>query len=152
MVNFTLTLVPTMIIVYFLSGGAFLLGINLLFFVISVVFSLLINFSINFLVATICLYTESIWGINILKEVIVLLLSGASIPLVFFPEGLRNFVAYLPFQAIYNTPLSLLIQKEISIQDSLREILIQLMWAIITAALAHVFWKVSIRKITVNGG
>jgi len=151
-VNFFLTLIPTLIIVYFLSGGAFLLGINLLLFVVSVIFALIINFSINFFVATICLYTESVWGINIMKEVIVLLLSGASIPLAFFPETLRHVVSYLPFQAIYNIPLSLLIQKEISVQESVRKILIQLLWTVITGVAAHVFWKFSLRRITVNGG
>jgi ABC-2 type transport system permease protein len=151
-VNFFLTLIPTMAIVYIISDGAFLLGINLLFFVVSCIFALMINFSINFFVATICLYTESIWGINIMKEVIVLLLSGASIPLAFFPEGLRSVVGYLPFQAVYNTPLSILIQKEISVQDSLHKILVQIVWAVITGAAAHAFWKFSLRRITVNGG
>ncbi len=151
-VNFFLTLVPTMLIVYFLSGGAFLLNINLLFFIVSVVLALLINFSINFFVATICLYTESIWGINIMKEVIVMLLSGASIPLAFFPATLREIVGYLPFQAIYNTPLTILIQKKISVQGSMEQILIQLFWVVITGIGAHLFWKFSLKRITVNGG
>jgi ABC-2 type transport system permease protein len=151
-VNFFLNLIPTMAIVYFLSDGAFYLRINLLFFVISTICALVINFEINFFVGTICLYTESTWGINIMKEVIVLLLSGASIPLAFFPEGFRTFVEYLPFQAIYNIPLSILIQKKISIQDSIDKILLQLMWVAVTIAFTHLFWKFSLKRITVNGG
>ena len=50
-------------------------------------------------------------GLNMVKECIVLLLSGASIPLAFFPEALRNIVQYLPFRCIYDTPLNVLLQK-----------------------------------------
>lgn len=151
-VNFFLTLIPTMIIVYFLTEGAFLLNINLLFFFVSVIFALIINFYINLLVGTICLYTQSIWGINIMKEVIVLLLSGASIPLAFFPDSLRTIVGFLPFQAIYNSPLSILIQKEISVQDSFQKLAIQLIWVIVIGAAAKGFWRFSLKRITVNGG
>lgn len=151
-VNFFMTLVPTMIIVYIITKGAFPIGLNLLLFFVSILMGIVINFSINFIVATICLYTESIWGINIMKEVIVLLFSGASIPIAFFPEPLKTMVFYMPFQAIYNTPLSILIQKEFSLSNSLRSLLIQLFWLVATLIISKLFWKVSLRRITVNGG
>ena len=44
------------------------MGVNLLFFVISVVLAVSINYSIDFIVGTICLFTESIWGINMMKQ------------------------------------------------------------------------------------
>ena len=73
--------------------------------------SIIINYCIDFFVGTICIYTESIWGINIMKQVIVLLLSGATIPIAFFPETLKKIVYYLPFQSIYNAPLTILLDK-----------------------------------------
>ncbi|HKL80636.1 MAG TPA: ABC-2 family transporter protein [Mobilitalea sp.] len=151
-VNFFMTLIPTMVIVYFLTKGAFALGFNLLLFFVSVLMGLVINFSLNFIVATICLYTESVWGINIMKEVIIMLFSGASIPIAFFPEVLKTVVYYLPFQAIYNTPLTILIQKKFSMTGSLKLLVLQLFWLIITLTASHLFWKISLKKITVNGG
>lgn len=150
--SFLVTFIPTALIVYFVTNGTIFLGSNLLFFFISVVFGLMINFYIDFFVGTICLYTESIWGINIMKEVVVLLLSGATIPLAFFPETLRKVVMVLPFQAIYNTPLNLLISYNIDNGERIKMLGIQLFWVIMLALVTSLFWKKSLKQITVNGG
>jgi ABC-2 type transport system permease protein len=73
--QFFLTFLPTFIAVSILTHGAISFGVNLPLFVVSVIMAISINYSIDFIVGTICLYTESIWGINIMKQVIVLLLS-----------------------------------------------------------------------------
>lgn len=147
-----MTFLPTAVIVYFVTNGAIYLGSNLLFFFVSVVFGLLINFLIDFFVGTICLYTESIWGINVMKEVVVALLSGASIPIVFFPETLAKIVMVLPFQAIYNTPLRFLIDHNMSFEERLRLIGLQLFWLVALAVITELFWRKSLKQITVNGG
>ena len=128
------------------------LGLNLLFFVISVMMAVSINYSIDFLVGTICLYTESIWGINIMKQVVVMLLSGATIPVAFFPEPLKTIAGYLPFCSIYNAPLSVLLEGDPQPQTLLTTLGIQLFWCIAMAAISNLFWRVSLRQITVNGG
>lgn len=150
--QFFLTFLPTFIAVAVVTHGAIHLGINLLFFVLSVVMAVSINYSIDFLVGTICLYTESIWGINIMKQVIVLLLSGATVPLAFFPETLKRVVYFLPFQSIYNAPLSLLLDGNPQPQKVLTTLGMQLFWVISMTLLSKLFWKVSLRQITVNGG
>ena len=111
-----------------------------------------INYSIDFIVGTICLYTESIWGINIMKQVIVLLLSGATIPIAFFPDKLKTIVYYLPFQSIYNTPLSILLDKNPKVSSVITTLGIQLIWCVAMMILSKLFWRISIRQITVNGG
>ena len=150
--NFIMTFLPTFLIVYFMTGGAIHLGINLLYFIAAVIMAVVINFSIDFIVGTICLYTESIWGINIMKEVIVLLLSGATIPIAFFPEPLKTIVSYLPFQSIYNAPLTLLINNDMPVNDIALTLGTQLFWCVAIIIISSLFWKISIRKITVNGG
>ena len=152
--TFFLTFLPTFIVVYFVTKGAIHIGINIILFVISVVLALMVNFNIEMLVATICLYTESTWGINIVKESIVLLLSGATIPLVFFPEKLRNFVEWLPFRCIYDTPLNILLMKEgYTLNSGIWTMLaIQAVWCVILSLAATAFWNFSVRRITVNGG
>ena len=150
-VQFFATFLPTFVIVAVVTHGAVPIGINLLYFAVSVVMAVMINYSIDFLVGTVCLYTESIWGINIMKQVIVLLLSGATIPLAFFPEGLRQVVRYLPFQSIYNAPLTILLHGTDAAQCA--EILLtQLIWTVVMYTLSSLFWKISLRQITVNGG
>ena len=150
--NFFFTFLPTFIVVAIVTHGAIPLGINLLWFVISVAFAISINYSIDFFVGTICLYSESIWGINIMKQVIVLLLSGASIPIAFFPEPLQTIVYYLPFQSIYNTPLTLLLNEDSDMQTVLISLGTQALWVIAMYVITKVFWKKALKQITVNGG
>ena len=121
---------------------------------IATVFALLINFNIEMLIAPVCLYTQSTWGVNIVKETVVLLLSGASIPLAFFPEGFRQVVEYLPFRAVYDIPLTVLLARNGT--DSLAGLLprlgIQLFWCVVLSVCGNLFWNHAVKKITVNGG
>ncbi|MBQ9233336.1 MAG: ABC-2 family transporter protein, partial [Lachnospiraceae bacterium] len=150
--QFFFTFLPTFIIVTFVTHGTIKIGVNLLFFIVSVIMAVSINYSIDFIVGTICLYTESIWGINIMKQVIVLLLSGATIPIAFFPGKLKTVVYYLPFQSIYNSPLSILLDKDPSVNSVINILGVQLIWCVVMMIISKLFWKISIRQITVNGG
>ncbi|MCR5805809.1 MAG: ABC-2 family transporter protein [Oscillospiraceae bacterium] len=151
-IQFFATFLPTFIAVTLVTNGSIHLGLNLVYFVVSVVMAITINYSIDFLVGTICLYTESIWGINIMKQVIVLLLSGATIPLAFFPENFRMVINFLPFQSIYNAPLTILLKADADISEVLPILGTQLLWAVVMFIISELFWKVSLKKITVNGG
>ena len=152
--QFVLAFIPTFIVVMIVTKGAIPVGLNLVRFIVSVIFALVINFSIEMLVATLCLYTESTWGINIVKETIVLVLSGASIPLAFFPESIRNIISWLPFRAIYDIPLQVLLKKGGS--DTLEGLAkmwgMQLGWCVILGLAGILFWNHAVKKITVNGG
>lgn len=151
-VHYVATFIPTFVIVAIVTKGTIAMGLNLLYFFIAVLLAMVINYNINFFVGTICLYTESIWGINIMKQVIVSLLSGATIPLAFFPDVFRHVLDFMPFGSIFDTPLTLLLDSSANFDKAVHGLLISLMWAIITSAISELFWKVSIRQVTVNGG
>lgn len=151
-VRFLTTFLPTTIVVYIISKGAIHLGVNILFFFVSIGMSLLINYYINFMVGTICMYTDTIWGINIMKEVLVGLLSGATIPLAFFPQSLRSIVMLLPFQAICNAPLELLLHGDYSMKMCMSILGFQLFWVVVLRILSLGFFNLSVKQITVNGG
>ena len=150
--QFFFTFLPTFIIVAIVTNGSIQFGFNLLYFVISIVMAIVINYNIDFFVGTICLYTESIWGINIMKQVLVLLLSGATVPIAFFPETFKMIVYCLPFQSIYNAPLSLLLGKDMPVSEAMTTLGIQLLWCVVMMILSRLFWKSSLKQITVNGG
>lgn len=149
---FVVTFIPTFIIVQIITGWAIPMGINLVYYLIAAIIGSLINFIIDFFVGTVCLYTQSIWGINIMKQVIVLFFSGATVPLAFFPDGLYKVAKFLPFHAIYDTPLQFLTNSSLTTGESLWMIGQQLLWMIGMYVAAKLFWKVSERVITVNGG
>ena len=150
--NFFSVFLPTFLVIEVVTKGAVEPGFNLLFFVLSVIMGVVINYNIDLFVGTICLYTESIWGINIMKQVIVLLFSGATIPLAFFPQRLQRIAYCLPFQSIYNTPLRILLMKTPDYYEVIQLLLLQLFWCVTLTILTSLFWRLSIRQITVNGG
>ena len=150
--GFIVTFLPTFFIVDFLSSWRIPIGVNILFFAMSLIFSIIINFCIDFMIGTLCLYTQSFWGINMMKEVIVLLLSGATIPIAFFPHAFQTVVMYLPFQAIYNVPLQILISDSLSFADYGKYLGIQAFWSLAMIVLARLFFRHASKVITVNGG
>jgi len=151
-VQLFLTLLPTFLIVCMFTGWTIPLGWNLMVFVPALFLSLLLNFSIDFIVGTLCLYTQSFWGINMVKEVIVLLLSGATVPLAFFPGTFRTVASFLPFQAMYNLPLQILISHTYTWADYGRALGVQLFWVVVLVTLGRLFFRQSSKIITVNGG
>ena len=150
--NFFMIFLPTFVIVSIITGGAIPLGLNLLYFMIALFFGLLINYYIDFFVGTICFYTEATWGVDAGKNIIVMLMSGAVIPIAFFPEGFRRVAEFLPFQAIYNVPLRILMGHNSGTTEILTMFAVQIFWIAVMYIISSLFWKKSITKITINGG
>jgi ABC-2 type transport system permease protein len=145
-------IVPTFVIVGFITNWAVPLGVNLLLFLPALLLARLISFYIDFFVGTICLYTESTWGIDMAKEVLILLMSGAIIPLAFFPDVFRQIAELLPFQAIYNIPLQILMGRAVTAHEVLPLFGTQLFWVGFLHIASGLFWRKSIKVITINGG
>ena len=59
---------------------------------------------------------------------------------------------WLPFRAIYDAPLSLLLDADPAPQTVLVTLGTQLAWCIGMMLVSKLFWRVSLRQITVNGG
>lgn len=150
--NFATTFVPTFLLVYFISNYKICIGFNVILFLLSMFLGILISLSFDFFVGTIGLYTQSIWGINIMKEVIIMLFSGAVVPINFFPEPLRTITMHLPFQVIYNAPLQLLINSNLSMMERITILVSQISWLIVLIIISNLFWQKSLKTITVNGG
>lgn len=144
--------IPAILLIVFVFDAQIVLGWNLAFFGMAIVFAYLVSFTIDFMIGLISFYTESIWGISTTKEVVVLLLSGAVIPLPFFPEVMRKVVEWLPFRAIYHIPLKILIDSSLSGRDLTFLLLSQLGWVIVMVLLSRLFFRIASRVITVNGG
>jgi ABC-2 type transport system permease protein len=150
--NFMLIMFPALLLIFFLFKVPVPFDWNLLWFGLSVAFSFVINFHIDYMVGLVSFYTESIWGISIIKEVIVTTLSGAVVPLQFFPGSIRYIVERLPFQTVYHTPLMLLISPQLSTGKVALMLLNQFSWMLVCVGLSRLVYSRAIRKITVNGG
>ena len=150
--NFIIIFIPSFLVVLLFAGDEIKIGYNLIIFVIAFAIAALINLMFDFLIGLISFYTESIWGISTMKDTVILLLAGAIIPLQFFPQNIRKVVEMLPFQAIYNLPLKILIEKSYTLEDYVMILLQQLFWLAVLFIITRLCFKKASTAITINGG
>ena len=146
-----ITLPSVLLMLIFFRGG-FPIGINLLVFPISLGLAYILSFCLDYVVGLSSFYTQSLWGIAITKDVIVGVLSGALIPLPFFPDGVRQVLQLLPFQAIYSIPLQIATSSDLHPADYLQLLAVQLAWVAVFLILSRLFFRRAIRVLVVNGG
>jgi ABC-2 type transport system permease protein len=85
------------------------------------------------------------------RDAAMLVFSGSMIPLWFFPQWLFNIAKFLPFQAIFHTPLSMLIGK-LEGRAALEALFIQIAWLLIFLSISYIVWKKAKKRVVVNGG
>jgi ABC-2 type transport system permease protein len=144
--------IPTALILAFVFKIRVPFGVGLFLFPISLLLGFLISFSIDYFVGIMGFYSESVWGLSITKEIIVTVFSGALIPLQFFPEAIREILIWLPFQAIYHTPIMMITKPNLGLDVFLPMILVQLAWAILLFLLARLFYNQAIKVLRIAGG
>ena len=143
---------PSILAILVFAQGNMLLGINIAFFLLSLIGAFLLSFAIDFTVGLSAFYTESLWGISVSKEVLISFLAGGLIPLSFFPEEIRQVLYILPFQAIYNIPLQIATNASLFMSDYIRMIAVQAFWAILFAIGSRLVFARVIKRLTINGG
>jgi ABC-2 type transport system permease protein len=147
-----LVTIPSMIVVFGIFQMSVPFGWNILFFCLSLPFAWLLSTLIDYSIGITSFYTESLWGISTGKEIMVLLLSGALIPLHFFPQQIKNVLLYLPFQAIYHTPASILTGAVKPISEYVSMLGVQMVWIVVLCIASRLFFAQAIKVLTVNGG
>jgi ABC-2 type transport system permease protein len=122
-----------------------------LLFVASLVAAVLIGWTFNYIVGLGTFWTYNDWGLTVFKQLAFTALSGALIPLTFFPDWLRRAVGWLPFQAMVHQPI-LIYLGMVSVNQALREILFQVAWATVLFLIGRVVAMVALSRLTVQGG
>ncbi len=150
--NMLMITVPSILVVFLVFGAEMRLGIGLFFFPLALVNAFLISFALDFAVGLTAFYTESLWGISMTKEIVTTLLSGALIPLQFFPDAAQRILKLLPFQAIYNVPLTMVISPDLGTGTYLQSLAVQLFWVALLFLLSRWFYTRAFRVLTVSGG
>ena len=121
-------------------------------FLASVVMGFGLNYFIDLIMATITFWTMEIFGVQIMVQFIVSLISGALVPLTLFPPGpLQSIVLALPFAGLYNTPISMYIGL-IKGPDILAHLAVQALWVAVFGICATALWRVGERRVVVQGG
>jgi ABC-2 type transport system permease protein len=152
LLNVSIITIPTILLMLFVFKVHFILGIGLFLFPISLLLAFMISFYIDYAVGLACFYTESIWGLSSTKEIIVTVLSGALIPLQFFPAAIQQILFWLPFQAIFHTPLTMITQPDQAINIFLQMLFVQIIWVLILFVATRLFYNQAIKTVSIAGG
>lgn len=121
-----------------------------LFFASSLM-AFLIFAEFNFMIGLCALGMKSILALIRAKYFLVELLSGLLIPISFFPASVQSVSRWLPFQHISYTPLQVYLGK-LQGSELTAALAIQLCWVLGLFVLGEVFWVLSVRKLSIQGG
>jgi ABC-2 type transport system permease protein len=152
LMNLTAISIPTALVMAFIFKVKVAFGPGLFLFPIGLLLAFLISFSIDYFIGLLGFYSESVWGLSITKEIFVTVFSGALIPLQFFPDAIRNVLLWLPFHAIYHTPLMMITKSDQGLDVFLPMIAVQLFWAVVLFILARLFYNQAIKVLRIAGG
>ena len=120
-------------------------------FLVSALLGFTVMFFFNWFLACFTFYTTEIWGLGVLIQGMTIFLSGSLVPLVMMPEWMRAVVLSVPFAQALAVPVGLL-SGITPLGDAPRIWLIQILWIIGMWIASTLFFRVAIRKITVQGG
>lgn len=123
----------------------------LLYSLLSLFMAITISFFIEFWIGLLTFYTTNSWGLTTLQEALVSFFSGALVPLSFFPGWLKAIINVLPFKDMIYTPISIYLELTKGTQV-LSSLLMQFLWVVIMFILSRLFFKVAIKKVTIQGG
>ena len=122
-----------------------------LLFLVSMAIGFVVNFFLDMMMATITFWTMEIFGIQLMMQFATSLLSGALVPLYFFPGWWQKLVIALPFAALYNAPISIYIGR-VQGADILATLAQQAAWAVVFGAMSFALWRVGERRVVFQGG
>jgi len=144
--------IPVVIVAVVLFGLRFPTDIaTWLGFIVSALLGLTVMFFFYWFLACLTFYTTEVWGLGVLIQGMSFFLSGTLVPIIMMPAWLQTIVLSVPFAQAVGVPVSLL-TGIIPLSEAPRVWLTQILWIIGMWILSTLFFKVAVRKITVQGG
>lgn len=125
--------------------------VNFLWFIFIIILSVPITFFLQMIVGTVGFYSNSIWGMQILRKAIISIFSGIIAPLTLFPKWFQVISNYLPFKELIYTPINIYL-GQVSTNEIIFIIIKQIIWGILLYFIAKIFFEHAIKKVTINGG
>ena len=124
---------------------------NMLCFAVSCIMSFFIYVLFDFCFGMIAFFTTYIFGLEMIKESVLLFLTGQLIPLSFFPQAVQNIFSYLPFSSMVYTPVMIYLGKYTGM-ELVKVLLIQFIWVIVLYLIGSLIWKKVTKRLIVLGG
>jgi ABC-2 type transport system permease protein len=120
-----------------------------LLFVMSLGLAILVGLALELVFATMTVaFGQNPWIADYVRTALATLLSGALLPLAYYPWGLGQIFSWLPFAAMAWAPLAVFTGAS----DPVPLLVSQLAWAIVLWPLADRLWRANREKIVGYGG
>lgn len=120
-------------------------------FALSFLLGYLVGFFLNFILNCIAFWTLEISAVQLILTWITDFLGGAIIPLMLFPAALQKLIVWLPFAAMFSTPLLIFVGR-IPPAGYAAAFGSQVLWLAVLAGAAAVLWRAGARRVVVQGG
>ncbi len=146
------SLIPCLTLVILLLPPGWIEPRNLFLFALSLIGSFTILLHLDMLTGLIAVRTEAVWGIRLAKEYVVLICSGALIPIDWLPPSIAKVMLLLPFQGICHAPVRLLTARGLGAPEALSLLGSQLFWAVVLVFGLRAAFRHMITQIEVHGG
>jgi len=123
----------------------------LLYFLLSAFLGYLVLYHLNFIVWMSTFWFYWTFSLVTIKDAVVMILSGALIPLWFMPQGVVDFIKLTPFDTIFYIPLRIYLGM-VPQEEIYSNIMRQVLWLIALFAIGSLIWYRAKKKLVVQGG
>jgi ABC-2 type transport system permease protein len=120
-------------------------------FLISAFLGNVLLFFFDWMIGCVSFYSTETWGLGVLRFAIAGFFSGAFLPLELMPGWLRTIAAVLPFSQALYVPVGLL-SGILPVSSAPRIWVMQLAGILALGFLSRLVFRISVRKVTVQGG
>jgi ABC-2 type transport system permease protein len=120
-------------------------------FVVSALLVIPLRFGIVYASGLVTFWTQNYVGVQAARVALVTFLSGSLVPLLFFPDWLREVAGVLPFLGMAGTP-ALIYIGQLTGAAAVRAVAVQVIWVLVLWFGARLLWLRASRQLTVNGG
>ncbi|WP_327252935.1 ABC transporter permease [Streptomyces sp. NBC_01244] len=126
-----------------------------LLFLVSVFLGLVVSFALRYLLGLAAFWLMDGAGINMMATVVSIFCSGMLLPLTVFPGGFGEFVRVLPWAAMLQVPVDVLLGGGGGAGGAARTagaLGFQAAWAVVLLGLGRLVQSAATRKVVVQGG
>lgn len=118
---------------------------------LSLMLSILVASTFTVLLTESLFWTVSGDGINKLLPMIATVFSGSLLPLEFFPDAVKLVLRALPFAAVSDAPMRILVGAA-DVRSAWGAVILQMVWLAVLTILARVLLQRGVKKCMVQGG
>ncbi|MEU6757588.1 ABC-2 family transporter protein [Streptomyces sp. NPDC046685] len=123
-----------------------------LLFLASVTLGLVVSFAVRYLLGLAAFWLMDGAGINMMATVVSIFFSGMLLPLTVFPGGFGEFVRVLPWAAMLQIPMDVLLGKHAGAGSAAGALAFQAGWAGVLLGAGRLLQSAATRKVVVQGG